>query len=201
MNKTKLSILVAVVAVISAFSNEIVAQEKPVTWGIKAGTNLSTFGGDMKNTKSVLRYQVGITADVALTNNLYLLTGLDLQTKGAKYSPKSASDIKYNPMYLQLPVNLGYKFDVGSNIRLVVHAGPYLAYGIGGKARSDGNKQSVFGNNRLKRSDYGLMGGAGMEIGNIAIHAGYEYGLANVSDAKGTKIRNRNPYLTVGYKF
>ncbi|MCD8031553.1 MAG: PorT family protein [Bacteroides sp.] len=201
MNKTKLSVLAAIVALISVFSNEVNAQEKPVTWGIKAGTNLSTFGGDMKHTKSVLRYQVGITADVALTNNLFLLTGLDLQTKGAKCSPKSASDIKYNPMYLQLPVHIGYKFDVASHTRLVVHAGPYLAYGIGGKARSEGNKQSVFGNNQLKRVDYGLMGGAGIEIGNIAIHAGYEFGLANISNAKGTKIRNRNPYFTVGYKF
>ncbi|MCD8165822.1 MAG: PorT family protein [Bacteroides sp.] len=158
MNKTKLSLWVAIIALFSAFSTEVKAQEKPVTLGIKAGANLSTFGGDMKNTKSALRYQVGITADILLTNNLYLVTGLDLQTKGAKYNPKSVSDVKYNPMYLQLPVNIGYKFNVGSNIRLVVNAGPYLAYGIGGKAKSDGNKESVFGNNKLKRLDYGLMG-------------------------------------------
>ncbi|MCD8260825.1 MAG: PorT family protein [Bacteroides sp.] len=150
---------------ISVVSNEAKAQETPVTFGITAGANLSTFSGDMKNTQSLLRYQVGITADILLTDNLYLLTGLDLQTKGAKHSPKSAPNVKYNPIYLQLPVNIGYKFDVGPNMRLVINAGPYLAYVIGGKAKSDGNKESVFGNNKLKRLDYGLMGGAGVEIG------------------------------------
>ncbi len=202
MNKTKLSFtVVALVAFITVFSNEAKAQENPVTFGIKAGANLSTFGGDLKDTKYALRYQVGITADVALTNNLYILTGLDFQTKGVKYNPKSAPNIKYNPMYLQLPVNIGYKFDLGSDIRLVVNAGPYVAYGIGGKAKSDGEKQSVFGKNKFKRFDYGLTGGVGVEIGRIAINAGYEFGLANISDTKGSKIKNRNPYLTVGYKF
>ncbi len=201
MNKTKV-FLTATFAAFSGFiSSQVKAQEKPVAFGIKGGLNLSTFGRGLKDTKSVLRYQFGITADIALTDNLYILSGLDIQTKGAKYNPKSSPDVKYNPMFLQIPVNIGYKFDLGSNTRLVVHAGPYAAYGIGGKAKSGGSKESVFGKNKFKRFDYGLTGGAGVEFGKIAIDAGYEYGLANINDGNGTKIMNRNPYLTVGYKF
>ncbi len=201
MNQTKLSILVAFIAFISMFSNQVTAQEKPVALGIKGGLNLSTFGGNLKDTKSVLRYQFGITAEIALPDHMYILTGLDFQTKGSRYNTTSDSGIKYNPMYLQVPVNIGYKYDLGKNIRLTGSAGPYIAYGIGGKAKTVEGKESVFGKNKFKRFDYGLTAGAGVEFGKIAVVAGYEYGLANINDSNGRKIKNRNPYLTVGYSF
>jgi len=201
MSMKRLSAWMMTGLLFTVFSMETKAQENLITFGVKGGLNLSTFGGDVKNTKSVMRYQFGITADVALTENLYILTGLDLQTKGTKQNPKAQPAVKYNPMYLQLPVHIGYKFDIGSDIRLVVNAGPYAAYGIGGKIRSEGEKLSAFGSDRLKRLDYGIGGGVGVELRKFVIHAGYDFGLANISDAKGVKIRNRNPFLTVGYKF
>lgn len=200
MKKTKL-VLTSIIFLSVTFSNQVNGQNVPVTFGIKGGANFSTFSGNLKNTKSIVRYQFGVTTDITLTNNFYILTGLDFQVKGVRYNPKSSPDIKYNPMYLQLPVNIGYKFDVAPNVRLVIATGPYIAYGIGGKARSEGEKHSVFGKNKFKRLDYGVSGGAGIELGKIAINAGYDFGIANISDTKSTKIRNRNPYLTVGYKF
>lgn len=193
--------MVAVITVLTIGATQVKAQEKPVTFGVKAGVNLSTFGGDMKNTKSTFKYQVGITADIALTNNLYVLTGLDFQTKGSKYSPKSAPNIKYNPMYLSIPAHLGYKFELLPGTKLVINAGPYIAYGIGGKAKGDGNSEKIFGDNRFKRLDYGVGGGIGFEFGKFCVNGGYDLGLANVSDVKGNKIKNRNAYLTLGYKF
>ncbi len=200
MNKMRLT-MVAVITVLTIGATQVKAQEKPVTFGVKAGVNLSTFGGDMKNTKSTFKYQVGITADIALTNNLYVLTGLDFQTKGSKYSPKSAPNIKYNPMYLSIPAHLGYKFELLPGTKLVINAGPYIAYGIGGKAKGDGNSEKIFGDNRFKRLDYGVGGGIGFEFGKFCVNGGYDLGLANVSDVKGNKIKNRNAYLTLGYKF
>ncbi len=203
MNKVKLSLWVASVAVITSFANRTLAQEKPVTIGLKGGVNLSTFGGSFKDAKSSFRYQFGVTADIALSHNLYLLTGLDLQTKGAKWDAASASALKYKPVYLQLPVALGYKLNLSEHTKFVLNAGPYAAYGIGGNAKGDGGKDktSLFGKDGFKKLDYGVIGGAGVELGKIALNVGYEYGIANINRGSGPKVTNRNPYLTIGYKF
>jgi len=203
MNKTKLALLISSLAFMTTVSNSSLAQENPVTFGVRAGANLSNFGGDAKDSKSAIRYRIGLTTDIALTNNLFLFTGLDFQTKGAKYASKSSSDVKYNPVYVQLPVTIGYKFDMGVNTKLIVNGGAYASYGIAGKIKTDPNagKQSIFGDNGFKRLDYGAIAGVGIEIGKFAVNAGYEYGLADINRGSSTKIYNRNPYLTVGFKF
>lgn len=104
-------------------------------------------------------------------------------------------------MYLQLPAHLGYKFELAPNVKLVANAGPYVAYGIGGKAKGGGNSEKIFGNNRFKRLDYGVGGGIGLELGKFIVGGGYDLGLNNVSDVKGMKVKTRNAYMTVGYKF
>ncbi len=173
------------------------AQDIPVTLGVKAGVNLSTLGGDLKDSKYTFKYQFGVTADVLLVDHLYIMTGLDFQTKGAKLK-----DVKYNPMYLQLPATIGYKFDLGSNTRLVLNAGPYISYGIGGKTKGgeDGSLK-LFKDDIFKRFDYGVVGGVGVEFGMFTVGAGYDLGIGNISGVEGTRVRNRNAYLTVGVKF
>jgi hypothetical protein len=105
-------------------------------------------------------------------------------------------------MYLQLPATIGYKFDLGGDTRLVLNAGPYIAYGIGGKTKGgEAGSRKLFKDDIFKRLDYGVIGGIGFEFGRFAVGAGYDLGLANISDVKGTKARNRNAYLTVGVKF
>lgn len=200
MNKMRLTTAI-VVTLLTIGTTQINAQEQPVTLGVKAGVNLSTFGGNVNDAKTVFKYQVGVTADIAVTENFYILTGLDFQTKGSKYKPKEGSDIKYNPMYLQVPVHVGYKFELSPDFKLVVNAGPYAAYGIGGKVKGSGVSESLFGDNKLKRFDYGVGAGIGVEYNRICLNVGYDFGLANISDAKGGKIRNRNAFITLGYKF
>lgn len=200
MSRIKL-ILVAVITALTMGVGRVNAQENPVTFGVKAGVNLSTFGGDMKNTKSAFKYQFGITADIELAQKFYLLTGLDLQTKGVKYEPKSEPDIKYNPMYLQIPVHLGYKIELLPGTKLVINAGPYIAYGIGGKAKGGGSSEKIFGNDKFNRLDFGVGGGIGLEFGKFCVNGGYDLGLRNISDMKNTNIKNRNIYMTLGYKF
>ena len=196
MKKIKI-VFAATLVALTISAVQVKAQDKPVTFGVKAGVNLSTLGGDLKDSKYTFKYQAGITVDVLLVDHLYLMTGLDFQAKGAKLG-----GVKYNPMYLQLPAMIGYKFDLGANTRLVLNAGPYIAYGIGGKTKGgEAGSQKLFKDDIFKRLDYGVVGGVGVEFGKFSIGAGYDLGLANISDVKGTKARNRNAYLTVGVKF
>lgn len=83
------------------------AQDKPLTFGVKAGMNISNFSGDFEDTKAKIGFNAGVTLDFALTNDLYLLTGLEFTSKGAKVNEDT--NLKMNLSYLQLPVHAGYK--------------------------------------------------------------------------------------------
>lgn len=48
--------------------------------------------------------------------------------KGAK-ADLEGIDITLNANYLQLPVHFAYKIDAAPGTKVVLHAGPYIAYG------------------------------------------------------------------------
>lgn len=198
------------------------AQESPITWGAKAGVNLSNASikdndGDIK---AKVGFQVGVTAEYAITNEFYLQSGLSFTTKGAKHEysveaagVKAEAKRTINQMYLQLPIMAAYKLEVAPGTKIVFNAGPYLAYGVGGKTKTeytlsagssstsfDDDKINTFSDNGLKRFDFGLGAGVGAEFGQIVVGLNYELGLTNIAQ-KGGDYKNRNASLTIGYRF
>lgn len=199
--KKLLSTCVLAMTALVICTGTVNAQEKFLTLGVKAGGNLSSMNGDIKKTDYVFKYQAGITADLAFTENWYLITGLELQTKGTKSKPHGSADVKYNPMYLQIPVHAAYKLEVADNTKLVFEAGPYVAYGISGKMKSEGRKVNIFGDDRFKRFDMGAGASFGVEISKFVIKTGYDFGIIDIAKADGVKARNHGGYVTVGYHF
>ncbi len=181
------------------------AQDKPLTFGVKAGINISNLGSDGDGDAKV-GFNGGVTLDYALSSNLYLLTGLEYSMKGTK-----ADGVKLNLSYLQLPVHVGYKLSISDKAKLVFHAGPYLAYAVDGKWKVGGISIDAFGDEikeasedaaRLKRCDIGLGAGAGVEFGRIALGLGCDFGLSNIYDGSyDGKLTNQSAHLTLGYKF
>lgn len=174
------------------------AQDKPVTFGVKAGMNLSNISGDIDGNKAKIGFNAGVTLDYGFTPDVYLLTGLELTTKGFKVKDEDGSA---NLMYLQIPVHVGYKLSVVEDTKIVFHAGPYVAYGIGGKTGDGIDKVDSFGEDRFNTFDFGLGLGVGAEFGKIGVGLGYDFGLINIIDAGGANVKNMNAYLTLGYKF
>ncbi len=111
-------------------------------------------------------------------------------------------------MYLQIPVHFAYKQDVTPGTRIVFHAGPYVAYGVGGKSKvTAGNvtleSDMVFGEGILqfKSFDAGLGLGVGAEFGPIILDLGWDMGLLDISNIDDGSIKNQNAYLSVGFRF
>jgi hypothetical protein len=191
------------------------AQEKPFTVGVKAGLNLSNMGGDLTGTDDKVGFQIGFTVDYALKNDFCLISGLSLSSKGFKISnvlideDYPSGSMTLNPVYLEIPLHVGYKLSVAEDTRLVFETGPYLAYGVAGKAtvKAGSEKESVnaFSTMLLNEFDCGFGFGAGVEFGKFAIKLGYDFGFANSSNqddlSEGGKLKNLNGYLTFGYRF
>ena len=217
MKKFKLSFIIAFLAMATLVS----AQSASLI--IKGGLNMSNFYGSNLNDKNIKPgFHIGVGADLEFLHNVSLQTGLYYSAKGAKYSyySKLTDDVEFDVSanYIQLPIHLAYKIDVTPGTKLVFHAGPYLAYGIGGKRKIDnyrGDLEQLFGeqdlntfdkNYGLKRFDTGVGIGVGAEFGIITVDLGWDIGLTDL--AKENKalvsqksIKTQSAYLSLGYKF
>lgn len=199
MKKLKLSLLIAFLGIVS-----FVGAQTP-SLSIKGGLNMSNFYGDELNDKNMkLGFHLGVGADFEFAPNVSLQTGLFFSAKGAKYTynnPIGEGNAEHNVSanYLQIPVHAAYKIDVTPGTKVVFHAGPYIAYGVGGKLLGD--IKTFDKDIGFKPFDAGLGLGIGAEFGLILVDLGWDMGLTNISRFSGVNVKTQNAYLSLGYKF
>ncbi len=175
------------------------ASAQNIQFGVKGGLNASSLS-NIEDAVGKLGFNAGVTADYQLAESLYVLSGLEYTVKGSKFSDVEVSSGSFNLSYLQLPIHAGYKMSIADNTRLVLHAGPYLAYALSAKTKAGSEKTDII--DGMNRFDAGLGGGAKVELGKISVGLGVDYGLTTVNkDTEGGKSRNMNASLSVGYKF
>ena len=201
MKKLKLSLVIALLGMVSLVG----AQN--LSFNVKGGLNMSNVYGDVEDTKMKTGFHIGVGADYNFAPNMAIQTGLLFSGKGAKADIGNI-DYTASANYLQLPVHYAYKIDASPGTKVVLHAGPYFAYGIGGEVKGKDNGVSVsidtFDGDigLLNRFDAGLGLGVGAEFGPILLDLGWDMGLINVArDSGDDKVKNQNAYLSVGYRF
>ena len=186
-----------------------------VSWGVRLGMNVSKlrFSGDREyygDEKSKAGFQVGVACHIAVSRQLPLFveSGLYMINKGGKQKEDDYED-KYKLWYLELPVVMSYHIDV-QDFSIQPFFGVYYALGIGGKdkAKFDGEEKDydVFGKengeyNGLKRSDFGLRVGCGVEFSHLYLSLGYDAGLTNISQFDGEKCKTGSFLISLGYNF
>lgn len=193
-------------------------------FGIRAGLNLSnmldkddegTYSNDFKMKPG---FNVGSTVEFPINEMFSFESGLLLSTKGYKLSGKDSYEGEtweykesINLLYLDIPLSGKAYFDF-KGTKVYGAFGPYLGFGLSGKYKyeepGDSDKEDIkFGSDKekddLKRLDYGLTIGAGVELNSIQIGLSYDLGLANISTYTdgGAKTSNRVLALSVGFKF
>ena len=164
--------------------------------------------------------RIGVGMEYQFNDMISLQPSLFFSQKGAKYSSgfdgniiDADADVKINQLYLELPVNVQFRFNIADNTNLVIATGPYLACGVGGKAKFDGDasvggihingddKIDTFGDDGLdyNRFDAGWNIGLGVEFGKILVGLDTQLGFCKVMD--GDAPHNANIGITLGYKF
>ncbi|SFE70864.1 outer membrane insertion C-terminal signal [Chitinophaga sp. CF118] len=187
-------------------------------FGILAGpsfssiTSKNTSLNSGKETSDLLvGVRAGVTADLHLADEFYIGTGLLYAGKGGKN--KDNGNFKTTLSYLQVPVNFLFKPEVGSG-KLNLGAGPYVAYGLGGKHKGTLNNlvidynafddESKVINQKLKRFDAGIGVVAGYEL-NSGLYMGLnaDLGLVNIYDNTDNdrSLKNTSFGVSLGYKF
>ena len=205
MKKNAVTFLLAVGALM--FSTQLSAQDRPVSFGIEAGTNLSNYrlGGDMKGFKSKMSIggSFGGFVKYDVSNNFALQSGIDVYYKSSTLESKAdKSSEKFKSFGVEIPVYGIVQGELG-NGKAFIGAGPFVGYGI--RAKSDG--VNMFKENNatgiaLSRFDYGVGGIVGYDVDkNWQINANYQLGLADLQKAKGSAMKSHGAAIGIVYKF
>lgn len=222
----KISLMVT--AALALLSYQGMAQTQTVnaggtTFGIRAGFNLQNLNGkdatgDKLENKLAPGFHAGVNAEIPIAPDFYVQPGLLFTTKGARIDEGLTSDDKINLSYIELPINLLYKPVLGSG-RLLLGFGPYVAYGIGGKYKTNAGDADVKFKGEVKPGDdpdkfylKPFDAGANFLVGyelssRISAQLNAQLGLINISPDyeslpdTDARVANTGFGISVGYRF
>ncbi|HEY6082376.1 MAG TPA: porin family protein [Chitinophagaceae bacterium] len=186
------------------------AGQPPVSFGIKAGPNFSSYTSKSSGNKQTSKLKVGLEAgayaNISLADEFYFQPSLLYAGKGGK---DKNSDTKINLSYLELPLDFLFKPDIGNGNKFIVGVGPYVAYGIGGSVKGSTPSYDPFKSYNgtdasLKRFDAGANVQLGYEMPsgfNVGLNT--DLGLVNALNHgdNNNSFRNTSFAVTVGYTF
>lgn len=163
--------------------------------------------------KTIMGYRLSATLDVPLVSVLYLNSGLVFHSKGSKADVAVSSDMKMSPIktkihYLEIPVQLGVRFNLPFRLFCQVQAGPYFSYAMSGTAevKDLGVKNSYdlfkhhageFFKVKGKRFDTGIGVSAILGRGRLYALLGADFGLVNTIDDAVDKFNSDNFDMTM----
>lgn len=182
-----------------------VAGFSQVKWDVKFGMNFSnaTKTKDViGDTKALPGFNLGVGMDYGFSEKWSLQSGLMISSKGYKIK-EQGEKFTCRPIYLDIPILAAYKFNISDNTKFVINAGPYLAFGLGGKAKDDNFDLKLFKSDEgdWKRFDLGIQYGIGLELSDrYLINLTGQNGFISPVDG-GDDPKNMTFTIGVGYRF
>jgi len=158
--------------------------------GIKGGLNVSNLYIDnIHDENARYGFNVGLYGQVLSSDKFAIQPELLFSTKGTKafYGGIVEQTVKYNLNYLDLPVLAVFKLGESAEI----HVGPYASYLLNANVSYSGdvaNGDDEIDKDHLKSFDYGLVGGFGLNFGQVQVGARYNYGLVKIADSDAAEL-------------
>lgn len=181
------------IAAIMAALFGLSAQAVPLDFEAVAGLNFSTVNRDGINFRPGVHVGARATLPIPdVTLGFYVNAATLLSYRGFK-----ADSISFNPVFLDIPIHAGYKYELDSRAAMFIEAGPYVGIGLFGK--SEGHK--VFSDEvGYRRLDIGMGVRGGIEIlYRYSISLGGDFGFRGVTNDFSAKPRNIT--VSLGCKF
>ncbi len=198
---------------------------------VQGGLNLAnitkTNDGQVEQNNVLPTFNVGILGRLELTKMFSLESGLLFTGHGSKAETyfNGGNDYvksRFNPLYLELPLNAVVKIPLENESNIFFNAGPYVAMGIAGKSVSESkfgplyssssesidfsnddpftSEEEDAGYNKLKRFDAGLNFGGGFEFKYLILKVNYGLGLTKINSTESNNSANdKNKYRTLSF--
>jgi len=191
-----------------------IARGQDLQFGIKTGLSFATQGiadPDILSTNSVPTFNLYLYVEKPLRNDFYIQGALGIMGKGVTtYQNILTTTVQLT--YIDIPVNLIYKFTLPNLGKLYVGGGPYLSVGISGNTQFQNTNNSsgenvTFGSDQdYKRLDAGADLTVGFEFNNrLTFNTNYALELNNIAPDNNTdntsSIKNRVFSIGLGFHF
>lgn len=190
-----------------------------VQGGVNLANITKTNSGGTDKNNLLTTFNVGVMSRFGLSTTFDLESGILFTGRGSKAERYFGNDYvksKFNPLYLEVPLNAIVKIplDIKAKSSIFFNAGPYIAVGVAGKSTQDNQFAGVqsssssnikFSNdnpftsqqddanyNKLKRFDYGLNFGGGIDFGKFLLKANYGLGLSKINSTQSNNTSNDN---------
>jgi outer membrane protein with beta-barrel domain len=182
------------------------ARAQGISWGVKGGVNLATLNADEEPAPD-FGYRVGLVAGGFVTWRLS--TRFDVQPE-VLFSQQGASigddivDAAIEIDSLVVPILARYRLRPSGG-GLVLFAGPSLGFKLRAKAVAEvgGEKIKTDIGDDIEDFDYGVVFGAGWEVGPFSIDGRYTWGLSRigVDEVTNQKTTHRVIAVLAGVRF
>jgi OmpA-OmpF porin, OOP family len=199
---------------------------------IAGGAQMSSVPGNSSPQWDSLNYKyssrtgfhIGLLAETHLfnSNDLYFQTGMSYINKGRKFSAgfdsSSAGITKVSGSqfvnYMEIPINVVFKKDIGKNSRLILGGGSYASFLFSGRESksvyySNGNVDATENKSlkvprssgKYKNVDFGVNALAGVEFGKLFLTANFSKGLSQFYTANTNtgSFKNQVMGVTIGF--
>lgn len=178
---------------------------------LRGGFATNQFIGDnYKNYDMNPGYNVGLELNNYIKNGLYWNTGLLFGSRGYKYTidaRNANTSYKFRAHNLQIPITIGYKYELGSGFALDGRIGGFFSADLAGKSKTETNVLGYSTSTETKikdmdgyhRCDGGILIGVGVWYQKINLDFVYQRGFADLTEhADGSAS---NFLIRLGYAF
>lgn len=193
----------------------ILSVNLPAQGGIKGGFNLSKFysvePAGMEQ-KYLAGFQVGLFKGFNISPSVQIQPEIFFIQKGSKvtYTLDAVEVIgKTRISYFEIPLLLKFNIKPDTSVNPYLIAGPYVAFRTKATqtVEAGGVKESEDIKNDVKSTDFGIIGGLGLEFKLadmpkcILVEIRYELGLVDIAKAADYKAKNSSIVFNVGVGF
>lgn len=197
----KLSLLIALVLTLASTASFAQTTSK---WGIYAGTNFNKTSKvvDGAEKKMATGFDLGAKYQLHFNSGLFLDFGLGFDYKNIKNKALGIT-IERQALGLQVPIHVGYMYNINDSFAVFGSAGPYMTIGMSGKYKitdevSEDLYESESGDERF---EVGLGAKVGVQfIKHIQVSLGYDFGLTELNEYTDG-LKNRTLTFGVAYIF
>ena len=212
-----------VFAAILVFAN--VKSQTYIQGGLNLANITKTNNGQTEKNNILPSFNAGILARFDLSEAVDLESGLLLTGRGSKaetYFNGGADYVKakFNPLYVEVPLNLIVKIPLDKTSGIFFNAGPYVAIGVGGKSKTESkfgplsssssssikfsnddpftSQQDDAAYDKLKRFDFGVNVGGGFQFEHVLLKVNYGLGFAKINSTESNNtVNDKNKYRTL----
>ncbi len=234
MTRTFYGRVICMITLLTSMCTTALAQKenKPLEFGVYAGVSLNSYtGDDMKDADMKIGFNAGVTGRYFFYKNLFAELSLGVATKGYKQTSNASSGQYWNDegsnydseiktdmttYNLDIPLYVGYRFNIGSNSGLSIKVGPYITYAFAGQCKTSGyiitysdihsseteyiNKEQKIGDiENYKNFGVGIGCGLSYNYRNYGITASYQRGLTKIYEERD--VFEQNISLSLSYTF